>query len=170
MRFLKGIHYMHPPRGPGRGRYHLSHAAWGARVHNLKRVKRLRSSREIGIIKLLIWQWFFDPEPKPSGRALARQLGVCRSYIWRVARKAHVAGWDALVKCERRITLDDLAEARRFTAKVRDMEPDLLAPAPEPRPSDEPREMTADERIAETRREAAEWKGKNPCDGRPRTW
>jgi hypothetical protein len=27
-----------------------------------------------------------------------------------------------------RVTLDDLAEARRFTAKLRDAEPDLLAP------------------------------------------
>jgi hypothetical protein len=61
---------------------------------------------------------------------------------------------DLLVKYGKRVTLDDLAEARRFTAKLRQEEPDLFALAPQARASDEPRVYTsADEAIEERWRE-----------------
>ncbi len=145
----------------------MSARALRARRRNLQaagcggKVKRLRSDRESRIIKLIIWQWFFDQKPKPSRRALARQLGVRPSYVCEVQKQATSMGWDALVKFGRRVTLDDLADARRFTAKLRDMEPGLLAPAPRPSASDQPRWMTADDAIAERWREVNEWKRKN---------
>src|SRR5712692_784259 len=125
------------------------------------RVKRLRSDRESRIIKLLIWQWFFDQEPKPSGRALARQLGVWPSYVCKVQKQATRAGWDALARYGRRVTVADLDEARRFTAKLREQEPGLLAPEQQARAPSEPPWMTADESIAQTRRSAEEWKRKH---------
>jgi len=55
-----------------------------------------------------------------------------------------------------RATLTDLDEARRFTAKLREQEQGLLAPAPQSRHSEKRRAVTADETIAETWRIARE--------------
>ena len=124
MRFLKGIHYRHPARGVGRGRYHMSDAARRARRRNLSH-SRLRSDRESQVIRLLIWQQCFDSTPRCSQRALARQLGVCPSYVFKIQAQSS-RGLDALAR-ENRVTLDDLYEARRFTARLREREPGLLA-------------------------------------------
>jgi hypothetical protein len=144
----------------------MTQAALRQRRRNLQRT-RTRSDRESAIIKRLIRQPCFDDEERPSLRVLARQLGVAPSYVWKVQRKAHSEGIDTLLKDGRRITLDDLAEARRFTDKVRDVEPGVLAPAPARCLNEgdttliESRAMTADESIAERWREAREWKRKN---------
>src|SRR5438132_2676303 len=142
MRFLKGVHYPHPPRGPGRGRYHMSEAALRARRRNLSQA-RLRSDRESLTLKLLIWQSCFD-DPRPSQRTLGRQLGVYPSYVCKV-QKQSARGLDALAT-GKRVTLYDLNEARRFTAKLMAQEPGLLTSAPQPRTSQTLRIMTDAER------------------------
>jgi hypothetical protein len=120
MRFLKGIHYPHPRRGPGRGLYFVSDAARRARRLNLSK-SRLRSERESGVIKLLIWQSCFDGGPRPSQRALALQLGVYPSYVCKVQQHSE-EGLETLAS-GMRVTLDDLHDAQRFTAKLRAHEP-----------------------------------------------
>jgi len=107
----------------------MSEAALRQRRRNLKRT-RIRSDRETAIIKRLIWQACFDGGERPSQRAMARQLRVCPSYVWKVQRKALSDGLDALLANDVRVSLDDLAEVRRFTEKVRGEAPDILAPAP----------------------------------------
>jgi hypothetical protein len=161
MRFERGTQY--PPRGPARKQYRMSDEALRARRRNFTKIKRLRSNRESLTVKLLIWQAFFGEEPKQSQRALARELGVWPSYVCKVQKQATSAGWDPRVQYGRRVTLDDLADARRFTEKLRQTGPDLLAPAPQPRASGETRAMTADEQIAENWRIAREEQRKNPC-------
>lgn len=121
----------------------------------------MRSDRESLIIKLLIWQAFFGEEPSPSQRTLGRQLDVWPSYVCKVQKQATSTGWDARVQYGRRVTLDDLGDARRFTAKLREQEPGLLA-SPRRLYEGEPRVMTADDSIAEQRAFADEWKRKNP--------
>jgi hypothetical protein len=125
VRFLKGIHYPHPPRGPGRGRL-VTYAARRARTANLSK-SRLRSNWESQIIKLLIWQSRFDDGAPPSQRNLARQLRVCPSYVCKIQKQSS-KGLDALAGGAR-ATLDDLEESRRFTATLREQEPGLLAPS-----------------------------------------
>jgi len=101
--FLKGIHYPHPPRGPGRGRYLVSDAARRERRLNLSN-SRLGSERESRVIKLLTWQSHFEGSPcRPSQRALARQLGVCPSYICKI-QKQSARGLDALASRGNRAT------------------------------------------------------------------
>lgn len=162
MRFERGV--WHRPRGPARMPYTMSDAALRQRCRNLRRT-RLRSDRESLTIKLFIWQAFFGEEPKPSRRALARELRVWPSYVYKVQKQATSEGWDARIQHGQRVTLDDLARAREFTAKVR--EEGILAPARrrlyagEAR-GEQRRAMTADESIAEQRRFAEEWKRKNP--------
>jgi hypothetical protein len=129
MRFRKGFHYPHPPRGPARRPYHVSEAARRARRSNLSR-SRLRSDRETAVIKLLIWQASFDDGPHPTQRALARQLRVWPSYVCKVQKQADAA-LEALNNGQR-VALNDLDDARRFTAKLREQEPGLLAPATRP--------------------------------------
>jgi hypothetical protein len=124
MRFLKGIHYPHPPRGRARRPYHVSDAARRARRRNLLK-SRLRSDRESWVIKLLIWQACFDDGPRPTLRALARILDVWPSYVFKVQKQLE-RGLDALA-CGPRVTLDDLDDARHFSAKLRVQEPGLLA-------------------------------------------
>jgi hypothetical protein len=102
----------------------MSDAARRARRRNLAK-SRLRSDRESLVIKILIWQSSFDAGPRPSQRALARQLGVYPSYISKV-QKQSARGLDALARTGR-VTLDDLDKARRFTARLREQEPGLLA-------------------------------------------
>jgi hypothetical protein len=127
MRFQKGERYSHPKRGPGRGIYYVSDAARRARRQNLSR-SRLRSDCESLVIKLLIWQSCFEGESRPSQRTLARQLGVSPSYVCKIQAQA-TKGLDALARGNR-VTLDDLYETRRFTTKVKALEPWLLARAP----------------------------------------
>jgi hypothetical protein len=126
VRFLKGVHCPHPPRGPARGRYLPSDVARRARRQNLSR-SRVRSDRESRVIKLLIWQSCFDGRNSLSQRALARQLGVYPSYVCKVQQQS--SGAPDAFGGGARATLDDLEEARRFTAKLREQEPALLAPA-----------------------------------------
>lgn len=128
---------------------------------------RLRSDRETAIIKLLIWQSCFEVGLRSSQRALARQLRVWPSYVCKV-QKQSACGLEALASGQR-VTLDDLAEARRFTAKLREAEPGILAPKPQSSVSNAPRVITTDEAIAETRREVAEWKLRNPPNSQWRT-
>jgi hypothetical protein len=165
MRFERGTHYPHPPRGPARKPYAMSDAALRQRCRNLRRT-RIRSNRESLIIKLLTWQAFFGEEPKLSQRALARELRVWPSYVCKVQKQATTVGWDVRIQHGTRVTLDDLAEAQHFTARFREQEPDLLASEPPRRLyAGEPSVMTADECIAERRRFAEEWKRKNPGYG-----
>src|SRR5215467_8860919 len=110
MRFQRGIRYPHPPRGPGCKPYTMSEAALRQRRRNLKRT-RIRSDRETAIIKRLIWQACFDGGERLSQRALARQLGVRPSYVYKVQRKAPSEGKDALLADSTRFTLDDLEKA-----------------------------------------------------------
>jgi|SRR5215470_8314121 len=166
MRFERGIHYPHPPRGPARKPYTMSEAALRQRCHNLRRT-RLRSDRESLTIRLLIWQSCFESGPHASHRNLARQLHVWPSYVCKV-RKQSARGLEALASGQR-VTLDDLNKARSFTARMRQEEPGLLAPAsPRRLYRGEPRVMTADEIIAEQRGFAEEWKRKNPSYSRQR--
>jgi hypothetical protein len=158
VRFDKGVHYLHPPRGPGRGRYVVSDAARRARKLNLSKV-RLRSERESRVIKLLIWQSYLDDSNSFSQRALARQLGVYPSYVCKVQKQSSRA-LDAFASGAR-ATLDDLEEARRFTAKLREQEPALLAPAQSSH-SEKRRAMNTDEAIAEMWRIARQEQRKNP--------
>ena len=125
VRFLKGIHYPHRPRGAGRGQYYVSELARRARRQNLSR-SRLRSDRESQVIKLLIWQSCFYG-PRRSQRSLARQLGVCQSYVWKVQRQ-WALGVDGLSSTSL-VTLEDMYAAKRFTAKMREQHPCLLARA-----------------------------------------
>lgn len=173
MRFRKGELSRHPhwrTRGAGRPRpdrpkYTMTDDALRQRLGNLKHT-RLRSRDESRLIKLFVWQSFFDPQPRPSQRALARELDVRRSYVFKVQRKAQTEGMDALLR-HGRVTLDDLARAREFTARLR--EEGLLAPAPGLRlyvgeaRGEQRRPMTADESIAEQRRFAEEWKREHPA-------
>ena len=138
----------------------MSGAALRQRCRNLRRT-RIRSDRESLVIKLLTWQSCFESGPRRSQRALARELGVRCSYVWKVQNQAQTEGMHALLQ-PGRVTLDDLADARRFTAKLREQEPGLLAPATRRLYGGEPSVMTADEAIAEQRRFAEEWKRKNP--------
>lgn len=115
MRFQKGVHYPHPPRGPARRPYHVSEAGRRARRQNLSK-SRVRSDRESAVIKILIWQDWFEDGPRTTQRALARKLGVCPSYVSKVQRQS-AKGLDALASSQR-VTFDDLEDARRFTAKL----------------------------------------------------
>lgn len=130
MRFLKGIHHPHPPRGPARKAYRMSEAALSQRHRNLDKaraagkVKVWRGRDESLITKHLIWQSVFGPEPKPSERALARELEVWPSYVHKIKRKALREGTPPDGK---RFTLNDLYEARRMTARVREKESHLFA-------------------------------------------
>jgi len=161
MRFHKGIHYRHPPRGRARKPYRMSEAARRQRLANLKGTRR-RSDCETAIIKLLIWQVCFSG-PARSQRIMARELGVRHSYIHKVQEQANSVGVDALAN-GRRVTLDDLADAQRFTTKLREQEPGLLAPrhAPVELENEQQSAMTADESIAKTWREVREWKRSHP--------
>jgi len=138
----------------------MSDKALRQRCRNLRRT-RLRSDRESRTIKLLIWQSYFENGPRPSQRALAREFRVWPSYVCKVQKQATGVGWDA------RVTLDELADARLFTAKLQAQ--GVLAPARrrrlyggEPAASQQARVLSEDERIAETWRKVAEWKRKNP--------
>jgi len=83
MRFQKGIHYPHPPRGPGRRRYRMSDAAYQARLRNLQAaIARAHTSRHDASSLKLRWQRI-----EPS-RATAQRLGLrSHAYRWKVARK-----------------------------------------------------------------------------------
>jgi hypothetical protein len=157
MRFQKGVHYPHPPRGRARRPYHVSDAARRARRRNLSR-SRLRSDRESAVIKLLIWQSCFDDGPCPSQRILARKLGVWPSYVCKVQKQSSQA-LGALAKGIR-VTLADLYDARRFAARLKQQEPRLPREVRSSR-CEKGRVPTEDEIIAATWREVAEWKRKN---------
>ncbi len=166
MRFQRGIHYEHPPRGRARKPYTKTTEALLARRDNLRKVRRLRSLRETAIIKLLIWQACFEESgPRPSQRTLARQLYVWPSYVCKI-QKQFARGLEALANGQR-VTLDDLADARRFTERLR--EEGVLAPVPgsERIPASRLtiRVLTADETIAEQWRFAEDWKRKHPSYG-----
>lgn len=164
MRFERGV--WHRPRGPARKPYTMSDAARRQRCRNLRRT-RLRSDRESLNIKLFIWQSCLGEEPKPSQRALARELRVWPSYVHKIQKQATDVGWNARIQHGQRVTIDDLAKAQEFTARLR--EEGLLTPAPRRRlyggelRGEQRLPMSADEVIAEQRRFAEEWKRKNPA-------
>lgn len=107
MRFRKGVHYPHPPRGPGRGQYHMSDAALRARRRNLSKARQ-RSAAESLTIRRLIWQSCFDGASWTSQRALARQLGVWPSYVCKVQKQAKRGL--GLLTCAMHATAEDLAK------------------------------------------------------------
>lgn len=163
MRFRKGEHYPHPPRGPARRPYHVSDLARRARRRNLSNSRR-RSDRETAVIKLLIWQALFGDGPRPTQRALAHQLGVWPSYICKV-QKQSAQRLDALGNGTR-VTLDDLHDARLFATKLRERGNDLLR-AVHSSGYEKSSALTEDEIIANNWREVSEWKRKNlPYGGR----
>lgn len=141
MRFLKGVHYEHPPRGRAREPYTMSEAARRQRCRNLRRT-RIRSDRETAIIKRLVWQSLFDGSPARSQRTLARELGVRHSYVHKVQGQAHSVGMEAILRGGR-VTIHDLADAQRFTERIR--EEGLLRPRRSKTLSNAPREMTVNE-------------------------
>ena len=162
MRFLKGDQHPRWRRGRARKPYTMTEDALRARRHNFSNVRRLRATGETTTIKLFIWQSFFDSAPRPSERTLARQLHVWPSYVHKLMRKATTEGMDALIEHGKPVTLDDLAHAQRFTVRVQEQEPGLLAAVPLSRSPEEPPARTPDETIVETWREVREWKRKNP--------
>jgi hypothetical protein len=88
MRFQKGIGcpcLLRRPRGPGRGEYRMSRAAYQARVRNLDCWFRPRTYEETRRIEIEIALASHRREPF---RAVAKRLGL-RSYAhcWRTARK-----------------------------------------------------------------------------------
>lgn len=87
-----------------------------------------RSYSESQAIRWLIWQWTLDPEPKLSGRALARRLGVWERYVRKVRDKALNQGADRLPA--HRTTWEELARARDLTGRGRYLRPDLFTPVP----------------------------------------
>jgi hypothetical protein len=95
-------------------------------------VKVWRCNDESVIIRQLIRQWAVAPEPKLSGRALARKLKVRESYVRRLATSEGV-------EIGRRVTWDDLDAARIVTESLRLANPGLFAT---PRASAEPQEPT----------------------------
>ena len=161
MRFEKGVHYPHPPRGSARRPYHVSESARRARRQNLSKT-RSRSSREIQTIKLWIWQNTFGDGPHLSQRELARQLRVRPSYVHKVQHQKAEA-IDALTRGPR-VTMDDLLGAQRFAVKLSEQEPRLLRAAHSSR-SEKARALTEDEIIAKTWREVNDWKRKNSSYG-----
>jgi hypothetical protein len=132
----------------------MTDAARRARRQNLSKTL-LPSERETRVIKLLIWQSCF--EGGPSQRTFARQLGVYSSYVCKVQKQSSRA-LDAFASGAR-ATLDDLEEARRFTAKLREQEPAPLAPAQSSH-SEKPRAMNTDQAIAEMWRIARQSSGR----------
>jgi hypothetical protein len=46
-----------------------------------------RSKQETRIVRNLAWQWFMGREPRCSGRAIARKLGVSHTYIQKLRRE-----------------------------------------------------------------------------------
>jgi hypothetical protein len=156
----------------------MSEAALRQRCRNLRRT-RIRSDCESRTIKLLIWQYCFEGGPRLSQRAIARELRVWPSYVCKVQKQATSVGWAARIQYSGRVTLDDMASAQRFTAKLR--EQGLLASTRRLHGGETPCEqrrvagiMTADEIIAEQRRFAEEWKRKNrrygECRGGRLSW
>ncbi|MGC2734662.1 MAG: hypothetical protein WA212_12270, partial [Candidatus Acidiferrales bacterium] len=85
-----------------------------------------RGYSESQAIGWLIWQWTFDPQPKLSGRALARRLGVRERYVRKVRDKALVQGADRLPAL--RTTWEELARACDVTERSREQMPELFAP------------------------------------------
>lgn len=124
------------------------------------KVQGQRSTTETLLIKLSIWQWYFDPEPKPSQKELALKLKVSPGYVWKVAEKAPTEGMEALTQFGRRVTDADLEDARRSTEKLQ--EQGILAPAPQPRSSNEPPHATADDIQREGQDMIREAHRKNP--------
>jgi len=141
----------------------MSEAALRARRRNLSRT-RLRSAIESQIIKRLIWQSLFEPAPRQSQRALARQLGVWRSYVDKVQKQA-ADGLDALAS-GRRVTFEDLAKARELSDRIKLEEPSSFSSAPPHLSLDQIRVRTTDESIAERWREVREERRKNPITRR----
>ena len=131
MRFSKA-YYPRPPYGRSRARlgrrYHLSENALAQRRRNLRiwreRGHLWRGYSESQAVWRLIRQWTFDPQPKPSGRALARMLGVWERYVRKVRDKALRDGVDAGL----RATWEELAHARNATERAREQMPELFAP------------------------------------------
>jgi hypothetical protein len=119
------------------------------------------SATESQIIKRLIWQSCFEAVPRQSQRALVRQLGVWWSYVSKVQRQT-AKSLEALASGTR-VTFQDLAKARDFTARIRQEEPGVLAPPP--RSADKPYAIS-DESISERWREVYEWKRRNPASRR----
>ena len=100
MRFTK-TYCPRPPYGRGRARpghkYRMSENALAQRRRNLRtwreRGHLWRGYSESQAIWWLIWQWTFDPQPKLSGRALARKLGVWERYVRKVPNGAWRCGF-----------------------------------------------------------------------------
>jgi hypothetical protein len=108
----------------------MSENALAQRRRNLRiareRGRLWRSYSESQAIWRLIWQWTFDPQPKPSGRSLARKLGVCERYVRKVRDKALDQGANRLPA--QRTTWEELTRARDLTGRGREREPDLFWP------------------------------------------
>lgn len=133
------------------------------------RVILRRGRDETALIKLLIWQSYWDTEPRPSQRTLARTLGVSQPYVCKIMRKAIPVGFDKLAR-NGRPTLQELEQARGVTARMRERAPALFTPAStgasdesEPQPSN-PYRVIAE---AKTLREWRELEGRR---GNRRGW
>jgi hypothetical protein len=107
-----------------------------------------RGYSESQAIWWLIWQWTFDPQPKPSGRALARRLGAWERYVRKVRDKALKQGANRLPV--QRTTWEELTRARDLTERGREREPDLFwavrsQAAESKRPADGPVHVSPEE-------------------------
>ena len=155
MRFSKA-YCPRPPHGRGRARpghkYRMSENALAQRRRNLRtwreRGHLWRSYSESQAIWWLIWQWTFDPQPKLSGRALARKLGVRERYVRKVRDKALDQGADRLPA--HLSTWEELTRARDVTERGRYQMPELFTPAPSAppenkRPVDGPAHVSPEE-------------------------
>jgi hypothetical protein len=90
-------------------------------------VRVWRCHDESVIIRQLIQQWAVEPEPKLSGRSLARKLGVWEGYVRRL-RKAQIT------VVAQRVSWDDLDSARAVTESLRLVDSHLFAIPRVPRP------------------------------------
>lgn len=109
-------------------------------------------------MKHLIWQACFDDGPRYTHRALASQLGVRPSYVCKV-QKESAQGLDALAEGTR-VTLDDLDDARHFSARLRELGAGLLRTV-DSSGFGKARALTEDEIIAKNWREVAQLRGKS---------
>lgn len=139
---------------------------WQASMEeNLARAPRLRSPEESQHIKEAVWEWRDQPpNERPTLEELGRQFDppVSKQYLSRLARTMPPRPtWPSA--SQRARGEPDAAPAPR-TPK-----PEAL-PVLDAQQQAEPRVLTTEERIAETLREVAEWKRKNPprCDTRRR--
>lgn len=107
-----------------------------------RRPRSWRSEQETRVVRCLAWQWFIGQEPRCSGRAIARKLGVSHTYIQKLSREFSANPAGMLEKASRVV--------RHPTGIVVCVNGRLLAP--------EYREYTTFEQLANAQRQTVRMK------------